>query len=317
MSDVVVIGAGVIGLSTALRLQESGLRVQILTRDLPPDTTSSIAAAVWYPYRAFPEHRVLAWGRRSFEVFRQLAGRSDTGVRMREAREYFRRETPDPWWSGAVPDLRRCPSSELPDGYRDGVVFTTPVVEMPVYLAHLLERLLSAGGQVEQRTLTALDEAATGASAIVNCTGLGARELVGDSSLMPVRGQVVRVEHPGFEHILLDEADPAGVTYVVPRSRDCILGGTAEVGVTDLTPDPATARDIVRRCVALEPRLAGARVLEHRVGLRPGRPEVRLEAEELPTGTACVHNYGHGGAGVTLSWGCADEVATLLRALPT
>jgi D-amino-acid oxidase len=111
---------------------------------------------------------------------------------------------------------------------------------------------------------------------------------------------------------VLDDYGPGGVTYIVPRSHDCILGGTDQEHDEHLEPDPDTAQAILERCVALEPRLAQARVLEHRVGLRPGRPTVRLEAERWPTRQMVVHNYGHGGAGVTLSWGCADVVAQLV-----
>jgi D-amino-acid oxidase len=76
-------------------------------------------------------------------------------------------------------------------------------------------------------------------------------------------------------------------------------------------PDPATADRLLAAAAAVEPRLAGVAVLEHRVGLRPGRPYVRLEAEVLADGRQVVHNYGHGGAGVSLSWGCAAEAARL------
>jgi D-amino-acid oxidase len=68
------------------------------------------------------------------------------------------------------------------------------------------------------------------------------------------------------------------------------------------------AADIVRRATALVPEVAQARILRHRVGLRPARPEVRLERDG-----DVIHCYGHGGAGVTLSWGCADEVLGLLE----
>ena len=99
----------------------------------------------------------------------------------------------------------------------------------------------------------------------------------------------------------------------MPRSNDCVLGGTADEGDWNTEPNPETAEGILRRCTALEPRLAGAEILEHRVGLRPGRPEVRLESETLADGTPCVHNYGHGGSGVTLSWGCAEEALELVE----
>lgn len=71
------------------------------------------------------------------------------------------------------------------------------------------------------------------------------------------------------------------------------------------------AEAIVRRCAALRPEIAGARIIDHRVGLRPTREAVRLERELLPTGRVLVHNYGHGGAGVTVAWGCAREAAEL------
>jgi D-amino-acid oxidase len=210
-----------------------------------------------------------------------------------------------------VPSLRRCTSDELPPGYRDGYAFAQPVIEMPIYLRYLLERFTSAGGLVKQLVVNSLEEAIGVARTVLNCTGLGARELVGDVQMTPIRGQIVRVRNPGLERCLLDEGNPKGLTYIVSRSEDCILGGTADEGNWDTTPDPEVAAGILRRCTALEPRLVEAEILEHKVGLRPGRPEVRLELKDLAYGVPCVHNYGHGGSGVTLSWGCADEVARL------
>jgi D-amino-acid oxidase len=90
-----------------------------------------------------------------------------------------------------------------------------------------------------------------------------------------------------------------------------ILGGVAQPGVFDREPDPAVAAAIVRRGAAIEPRLASARVLGHQVGLRPVRREVRLEEQRLG-GARCVHNYGHGRSGVSLSWGCAREVQRIV-----
>jgi D-amino-acid oxidase len=102
--------------------------------------------------------------------------------------------------------------------------------------------------------------------------------------------------------------DGAGPTYVVPRVDQVVVGGTFEEGTWDRTPSPDTAAAILDRAARLVPELAGARVVGHRVGLRPMRSEVRLER----VGDV-VHCYGHGGAGVTLARGCADEVAELLE----
>ena len=127
------------------------------------------------------------------------------------------------------------------------------------------------------------------------------------------QGQVVRVAQMGFDTFLLDDHGPGGITYIIPRGSDCVLGGTVDEGSEDMAADPATAAAIMARSIFFEPRLAQATVLEHKVGLRPGRPTVRLEAEQPAPGQRLIHNYGHGGAGVTLSWGCADEVARLAQ----
>jgi D-amino-acid oxidase len=312
MAEVVVIGCGVIGLSTALRLREAGLDARIVAADPPQKTTSAVAAAIWYPYKAYPEWDVLRWGRRTFEVLEELVTEPKTGVRMREGLELRRGRAGEPWWAGAVPGVRRCTEDELPPGYRDGHAFVVPVVEMPVYLRYLRDRFAAAGGTVERRLVSHMDELAGEAALVVNCAGLGAQEMVGDASMAPIRGQVLRVRNPGLDRFFLDEDDPEGVTYIVPRSEDCVLGGTADEGAWETEPDPGTAAAILRRCSALEPRLAGAEVLGHGVGLRPGRPEVRLE-REVDDGISVVHNYGHGGSGVTLSWGCAEESLRLAR----
>jgi D-amino-acid oxidase len=220
----------------------------------------------------------------------------------------------DPWWRDALPGFRRATPSELPAGYADGYAFAAPVIEMPIYLAYLQARFANLGGQVEARAVATIDEALAASDLVIDCAGLGARELVGDASLFAIRGQVVRVKQVGIERFWLDDYGPRGLAYIVPRSNDIILGGTAQEGDEQLEPDPATAAAIFERCAWLEPRLRDAAILEHKVGLRPGRPAVRLEAEQHSSGKRLIHNYGHGGAGVTLSWGCADEVVRLARA---
>jgi D-amino-acid oxidase len=312
-ADVIVVGCGVIGLTAAISLREAGLDANIVTAELPHDTTSSVAAAIWYPYKAYPEDRVLSWGRMTYEVFEGLSNLPESGVLMREGVEIWPDQAPDPWWADAVPHVRRCREDELPPGYRDGHAFVAPIVEMPIYLSYLMDRFAASGGSVEQRTLSSLEEVAGEARVIINCVGLGARDLVGDASMQPIRGQIVRVRNPGLDRFVLDEDNPEGVTYVVPRSADCILGGTAEESEWDLEPDPETAEGILHRCTRLEPQLEGAEVLEHKVGLRPGRPAIRLEREDGPNNVPRIHNYGHGGSGITLSWGCAEETLKLVR----
>jgi D-amino-acid oxidase len=294
----VVVGAGVVGLTTAVCLREAGVDAHVVARDLPRDTTSAVAAALWYPYRALPAERVTAWSAASYAALEQLAGVAGSGVRMRMGTELLAPGAPDPWWRDAVPDLRRT---------ADGLRFAAPAVDMSIHLPWLAERVRALGGTLERATVSALEDVE--ADAVVNCAGLGARELAGDDSLVAVRGQVVRVTAPSVQEWLLDQSDPANLVYIVPRERDVVLGGTAEEGAEDRTPDPATTAAIRARCEALLPELREAPVVAVAVGLRPVRPAVRLEAEGR-----VVHCYGHGGAGVTLAWGCAVEVAALLGA---
>lgn len=308
MSRVVVVGAGVIGLTSAVRLAEAGHEVAVLARDLPRETTSAVAAALWYPYLAAPQDRVTGWAARSYEVFDQLAPDPATGVRMQSGTELFRSTKADPWWRGAVPSLERVlPTDGLPTGYVDGWRFVAPVVEMPVYLDWLVARLAALGGTLTRLSLGGLAPTGDGrADVVVDAAGLGARLFAGDRSVVPVRGQVVVVEQVGLREWWLDTDGPMP-TYVVPRSSDIVVGGTEEHDEWSRTPDPETARAILERAAALVPALGGAKVLRHKVGLRPARPSVRLERVG-----GVVHCYGHGGAGVTLSWGCADEVVELV-----
>lgn len=304
-----VVGAGVIGLSAAHRLLERGYRVHIDAREMAAETTSGVAAAIWYPYLALPRDRVLRWGARSFEEFTWLAAeRPDAGVRLLPGRELLPRPTPDPWWVDAVPDLRRLgPQHRV--GRADGWSFTAPVVDMSRYLPWLLDRVAELGATLTRTTVERLDS--PDHELTVDCAGLGAADVAADARVYPVRGQVVVVEQVGLDEWVLDDSDPERPTYVVPRLKTIICGGTAEPGATSLEPDEATAADILARCRALVPVLADAKVLDHRVGLRPARSEVRVErVGEI------IHCYGHGGAGVTLSWGCADEVVDLVESAP-
>ncbi|WP_028933310.1 FAD-dependent oxidoreductase [Pseudonocardia spinosispora] len=307
--DVSVVGAGVIGLSTAIVLRDSGYRVRVLAAAGPADTTSAVAGATWFPYKVEPPDRAIRWSRVSRTVFDGLVERGEGGVLVRECRQFWRTPAPEPWWAEAVPDLHRL--TELPAGFVDSYVFDQPVIDMRRYLPYLVERFVSGGGRIESARLGALDEAP--GDVVVNCTGLGARDLVADDAVYPIRGLVVRVTNPGIDQVLSDFDRPGGESYVIPQPDSCILGGTADEHEWDTTADPALALRIRGRCAELDPRLADAEILEHRVGLRPARTSgVRLELESV-AGRPYVHNYGHGGAGVTLSWGCAEEVVEVIK----
>lgn len=299
---MIVVGSGIAGLTTAVLLAESGRRVRVWTREPAERTTSAVAGGLWWPYRIEPEPLVGAWALESLTVYEELADRpEETGVRLVDGVHHGARLDELGPWAGRVPGLR---------AVAEGLAARLPVIDMPVHLAWLRQRLAEAGGTVEVREVT--DLAAVPAPVVVNCTGLGARSLVPDPAVRPVRGQLVVVENPGVTSWFtsVDHASAASA-YFIPQPGRLLLGGTAEEDDWSLEPDPATAEAIVARCAAVRPELAGARVLAHRVGLRPAREAVRLERQPLPDGRVLVHNYGHGGAGVTVAWGCAREAAGL------
>ncbi|MFJ6622703.1 FAD-dependent oxidoreductase [Kitasatospora sp. NPDC091335] len=312
VADVVVVGGGIIGLTTAVRLQERGRRVVVVTADGLLSTTSATAAAVWFPVATGTDSRVADWSATAFAEFARQAQDGVPGVSMRGTRMLAHERQPEglPWWGAAVPDLRPLTAAERGPDCAGGWSFTAPAVEMPLYLPWLLGRFTGNGGEIVHRRLDTLGRAGDWAPVVVNATGLGARRLCDDQAVHPVRGQLVLVRNPGLPSSTRIQDDPAGYTYIHPRSTDVVLGGTFEEDDWNTTPDPATAEAILARCTAHVPALREARVIRYAAGLRPARHGgPRLEAD--PDGRT-VHNYGHGGAGVTLSWGCADTAAELV-----
>lgn len=311
---VVVVGAGVSGLSCARLLLDAGHEVVVVAAHPPLRTVSAVAAAVWFPTAAGPPDAVARWSASTYDVLAGEAAAGVPGVVMRESLVLQRVPEPDPSWADAVGGVRAARPDELPPGYAHGLRFAVPLVEMPAYLPHLERSVRAAGATYVERRLARLDDVLDlRPDVVVNAAGLAAGALVGDDGCFPVRGQVVRVANPGLDLSVRDEHHPGGRAYVHPRSRDVILGGTLDVGAHDLTPDPDETAAILARCTDIVPALAGAPVLEAVVGLRPGRAEIRLERDEDLLAVPVVHDYGHGGSGVTVGWGCARDVLALVE----
>jgi D-amino-acid oxidase len=313
---ITVVGAGVLGLSCAVRLAEQGYEVDVLARDLPAETTSAAMGGLWLPSLAEPAADVTRWARRTLVELLGLSADPATGIRPTAGHLLHARPVPPPDWTAAVEDLvslqaRADPVPGYPFGYR----VTLPVIDTRTYLPYLRKRLDRAGGTVTRLPLAALPPRGL----VVNCTGLSARALVPDPAVHPVRGQIVLMSNPGLTEWCYDTESDDRLMYVLPRGPDVVVGGTAEDGEWDVTPDRRTAERLVARARAAVPELAKAQVLGHRVGLRPARPTIRLEVERRPTDTdpghAVVHCYGHGGSGLTLSWGCAADVVAAVGAL--
>ena len=310
---IVIIGAGVSGLTTGVALLEAGHPVRLVAEEVP-GVTSLAGGAMWGPYLVEPWERVRDWSLASLSAFEALSDDPATGVRMVTGIEAARTHVPAPAWSGLLPNFRTCAPVELPTGFASGYRYTVPLIDMPVYLQYLLDRFQQAGGVVERATIQSLD-AVEHASAIINCAGLAGGDLAGDPGVRPIRGQHVVVKNPGITEFFSEDTGLSpDLLCIYPHGETVVLGGSAIDGEGDLQDDPETAQAIVDRCAEIEPALATAQVIAHRVGARPTRVEVRVEAERLANGVMVFHNYGHGGTGVTLSWGCAGEIAALVAA---
>ncbi len=311
-ADVLVVGAGVSGLTTAVLLAEHGRRVLVRAADPPAMTNSAAAGAIWGPIYA--DHpRVAEWAARGYDVFAALAASGEPAVRMVAGLEASRAAIPVPGWARQIPGVRTCGPAELPAGFATGWRYRAPIIDMPRYLDRLRQRFAAAGGSIRRGRLDRLEDGFADAPVVVNCSGVEARDLVPDPGVVPIRGQLVLVRNPGITEFFAEQTDElGGLTYLLPQGDTLVLGGSADrMDRLDPAPDPGVARAIVQRCADIFPQIARAEVLGYRAGFRPGRKSIRVERVDLGD-RHLIHNYGHGGAGVSVSWGCAEDVRALM-----
>lgn len=313
--DILVLGSGVIGLSTGILLLKKGYSVTIWAKDLPPNTTSNKAAAAWYPYLCNPREKATPWGKATFEYFiNEIVNDPKSGCIRRKTIEVFTEKQDDPWWKEAIPTYTRPNKEDLPQGYIDGYQIDGIVIDTSIYMDYLMNKFKDLGGVTIQKEIKDIKEALNEYSIVVNCTGLGSRELFNDQTIYPVRGQMVKVKPNGFDKVVADDEGPNSLCIIIPRVNDIMLGGTTQVNDWNLEVDPKDTEDILKKASNLYPEFKNVEIISESVGLRPVRDEVRLEAEDY-SGKTVIHNYGHGGSGFTLSWGCAQDVIGIIEKL--
>ncbi|POY74377.1 hypothetical protein BMF94_2571 [Rhodotorula taiwanensis] len=281
----VVVGAGVIGLSTAIRLLEAGYRVDLVARDLPGDPlsiefTSPWAGAHHVSVANGADMRLHQFDARTFKVMSDLI-RSDPDVPLFFAKQTEYREEPEPTegpgqhagqlalMSRYHPNFRWLAPGELPTGIACGAEFTCILIHTPDYLAYLVGRVKHLGGRIHRcgalASLAAaleVDPSLSSADLVINCTGLGARTLVPDAKVFPTRGQLVIVEAPWISQGITRlgparEGQPRVYDYTIPRPKTghVVLGGCAEQNNWDPNPRADMTRRIKERCLALQPEL--------------------------------------------------------------
>jgi D-amino-acid oxidase len=319
---IAIVGAGVSGLTCGVVFAERGYRTVIFAKDIGQQTTSSVAAAVWFPYHVEPAERVIPLALETYQVLVRLAGFPESGVSIIESRQFSRTgeiEIPD--WAVPLGASVILSPSVMSSGaetsldknspvFKAGFSLRTPLTDTTIYLDYLAARFRKAAGEIHANFhFEKLEDVDREFDLVINCAGIGARELVHDSALEPHRGQVAIV--PKIEGLSCAiVCDDAPLMYAIPRTNDCVFGGTNELS-DNLSADPATTSRIVAECSRVLD-IDKPTILAERVGLRPFRKSgVRLERDRLRDGRTAIHNYGHGGAGFTLSWACAREVSEL------
>jgi D-amino-acid oxidase len=306
---IAIIGAGVSGLTCGVVFAEQGYRTVIFAKDIGQQTTSSVAAAVWFPYHVEPAHRVIPLALETYQVLLDLARFPEIGISLIESRQFLRTgEIEIPEWAvllGASVIPSDVEGSLEP--FKSGFSLRVPLMDTTIYLDYLAARFRKAGGEIHANVrFEKLEDVDTKFDLVINCAGIGARELVRDADLEPHRGQVAIVPRiEGLSCAIVCDDPP--LMYAIPRTNDCVFGGTNDLS-DNLAADLETTQRIVGECSRVL-KIEKPRVLAERVGLRPFRKSgVRLERCRLRDGRTVIHNYGHGGAGFTLSWSCAREV---------
>lgn len=253
-----VLGCGALGLATARLLQLHGARVTIHAAELPPDTTSNVSGAQWWPYLVY-DHKVASpqfvtqfseAAQLAYRRWQQLVG-PDYGVRWRRNLTlHDEQPRPEDGRGNAGPLRGLAPESDVvyapgehPFGNRWLTQFDAMHIEPPIYLHAIMQDIRVAGGSVEVRRFASAEEVkALPADVVFNCTGLGAGALFGDREIMPVKGQlVVLLPEPEVDYNLMFDD-----FYMFPRQDGIMLGGTHEPGVWSMEPNPEAAARVLK-----------------------------------------------------------------------
>jgi len=317
---VAIVGTGVSGLTCGVVFAECGFHTAIFAEETGRRTTSAAAGALWFPYDAEPADKVIAWALETYKVLLDLSRDPQTGVSMIELRQFSRTaEIQIPSWAyslgGSVISTEVEKSLTVnPVVFKAGFTITVPLMDTTIYLDYLADRFRNAGGTTSGNVrFKKLEDIDHEFDLVINCSGIGAKTLVHDVDLEPHRGQVAIVRKiDNLSSAIV--CDDAPLMYAIPRTNDCVFGGTNELS-DNLDVDPASTSRIVAECGRVL-NIDKPKLLAERVGLRPFRKSgVRVERDRLRDSRTVIHNYGHGGSGFTLSWGCAKKVLKLAQML--
>lgn len=309
MKSVTVVGSGIIGLTTAIILQEVGFQVRIVAKEKFDHSLSHKVGAIWFPFEVHPKEKANRWASLAYSRYQDDI-KPGNGVKFLWFLNAYNSESNNDWVQQMPKGkAREARADELPAGMEMGILAEVPLAEPSRYLPYLFEKFRAAGGVFEEKPISNFPELARLDRLVVNCTGLGAKEICQDDDLHPMRGQILRCEK--LDNASFAEPTKKGaLLYVINRSEDCIIGGTDYTNDWNERENPTDTDKILNRLkasgISQKPE-----ILEVVVGLRPARSSVRFEFD--PAYPNVFHNYGHGGAGFTIAWGCAMELGEIMR----
>ncbi|XP_078338665.1 D-aspartate oxidase-like [Crassostrea virginica] len=325
MYNIAVLGAGIIGVSTAINIQKQipSARVKIISEKFGQETTSWGAGGLFRPtakfIRGIPEETIRRWARMGWDFYSSLAvsdQAKESGMQIVSGYILTQTKVENPTYKDCVysfHEVSRKSAEEMGFGhYKYVYLVTTVIAIVKDYLPWLFKRFKENGGETEQRRIDDLNELVGVYDLVVNCTGLGSRTLFGDTSIFPVRGQLLRVRAPWIKHFIYTEED----AYLIPNGDLLVVGGCRQENNFNLNIETSDREGILERCYKICPALKGA-VIDHEwTGLRPTRFPIRIEKEvlQLKRGRLMVvHNYGHGANGISMSWGTSLDAAELVK----
>lgn len=246
--ECAVLGCGIVGLSAATLMQRRGYKVTIYAKDLPPETTSNVAAGKWTPLIAFSEDDItpgfylefLKATRISYNNYRDLVGK---GYGVNWTQNYIFGDDPvslSPSYKDLLysyRDVETVPRSEYPFDKPYCLAYTALRVETPLFMNALMQDFLRSGGKVVVREFSDVGQVSElKEPLVINCTGLGSKKLFGDQELIPVKGQLTMLmPQPEVDYSTSLRGDGL---YMVPRTDGIILGGSWQKDEWSLTPDP-------------------------------------------------------------------------------
>ena len=311
---IAVIGQGVMGLTSASKLLDHGYSVDIFSRDDFWKTTSTSAGAYWWPHKAYPQERVSKWSKETYDVYKTEKLNPKTGVTFEKHFRFCLDPDDSAYARYLVDEWEEINGHDYGVNCVEAFLVTLPVIDVPTYMPYLKNSVESKGAKIQIQDLACIDQLFSDYDLVVNCSGVGAKKLANDNEVFPIRGQVVKISSsPEIKVSTRIYKKQDEFTLILPRANDCILGGTAQENDWSLDVREEDTSEIIARCTKIVPAVADCKVLGATVGLRPGRKTVRLELEVITQNQAVVHNYGHGGGGFTVAWGCANEVQKIVK----